>query len=567
LVTTSQLEQLIRGGETLRVEFKGEARRQLSDSEIYEAVVCLANTEGGVLFLGVEDDGRVTGARSRHVASTDPYKLQAAIFNNTEPPVNTRVSVHTVQGQPVVAIEVDAYPEICATKDGKTLRRVQGVRGPECLPFCPHQHQSRRSDLGLHDYSALVVEGAAWDDLDPLEFERVRQTIRRLGGDAALLALDERELAQAMRLVESKGGNLVPNVAGLLLLGREEAIRRSVPTHEVAFQVLDARGDVAVNDFFHGPLLKTLDAVEQRFAARNQEQEVQVELIRLPVPNYAPQAFREAVNNAVLHRDYTRRGATHVQWHSDHLFISNPGGFLEGITLDNLLVHERKPRNPRLTEAARRIGLVETTGRGIDKIYLGQVRYGRPLPDFTQSDREGVRLVLRGGAASLDFAAFVYEQDKGGEPLTLEELLALNHLQHERRIEAVAVGAMTQRGEAYARGVLERLVERGLVEPKGEKRGRVYHLSARLYRKLGKPAAYVRAHGFDPIRQEAMVMGFLKAHGRITRREAADLCGLTPWQARHLLRKLEGRKMIALKGERRGAYYELRQEKNGNEPR
>jgi ATP-dependent DNA helicase RecG len=89
------------------------------------------------------------------------------------------------------------------------------------------------------------------------------------------------------------------------------------------------------------------------------------------VPNYAPQAFREAVNNAVLHRDYTRRGATHVQWHSDHLFISNPGGFLEGITLDNLLVHEPKPRNPRLTEAARRIGLVETTGRGIDKIYLG----------------------------------------------------------------------------------------------------------------------------------------------------------------------------------------------------
>jgi ATP-dependent DNA helicase RecG len=211
LVTTQQVERLIEGGETLRVEFKGEARRPLSDGEIYEAVVCLANSEGGVLLLGVEDDGRLTGARPRHSASTDTYKLQAAIFNNTEPPVNTRVSAHIIHAQPVVAIEVDAYPEICATKDGKTLRRVQGVRGPECLPFYPHQHPSRRSDLGLHDYSALVVEGAAWDDLDPLEFERIRQTIRRLGGDAALLSLDERELAQAMRLVESKSGKLVPS--------------------------------------------------------------------------------------------------------------------------------------------------------------------------------------------------------------------------------------------------------------------------------------------------------------------------------------------------------------------
>lgn len=555
--TTQQIEQLIGGGETLRVEFKGETRRSLSDNEIYEAVVCLANTEGGVLLIGVENDGEVTGACPRHGATTDPMRLQAAIFNNTEPPINTRVSVHTIKNQPVIAVEVDSYPEVCATKDGKTVRRVQGVQGPECLPFYPHQHQSRRSDLGLHDYSAQVVQGATWEDFDPLEFERIRQIIRRLGGDTALLGLGERELAQAMRLVESKGGRLLPTVAGLLLLGREEALRRAVPTHEVAFQVLDARGDVAVNDFFCGPLLKTLEAVEQRFAARNQEREVQVGMIRLPVPNYAPHAFREAVNNAILHRDYTRRGAVHVQWHPDHLFISNPGGFLEGITLDNLLVHEPKPRNPRLTEAARRIGLVETTGRGIDKIYLGQLRYGRPLPDYSQSNREGVRLVLRGGNASLEFAAFVYERDRSGEPLTLEELLVLNRLHHERRIDAVAVGAITQRGEAHARGALERLVERGLIEPKGEKRGRVYHLSAGLYRKLGQPAAYVRAHGFDPIRQEAMVMEFVQAHGRISRKDVADLCGLSEDQASRLLRLLAKQGKLVPKGAGRASHYVL----------
>jgi ATP-dependent DNA helicase RecG len=555
---TTTVEQHIRAGESLRVEFKGEQRAPLSDREIYEVVVCLANTEGGALLIGVEKDGTVTGARPRHGMTTDPYRLQAAIFNNTEPPINTRVSLHTVDGQPVVAIEVDPYPEICATKEGRSLRRVMGVQGPECLPFYPYQHQSRRSDLGLFDYAAQVVEGATWADLDPLEFERLRQTIRRRHGDELLLSLDDRQVAQALQLVESRGQELIPNVAGLLLLGREASLRRFAPTHEVAFQALDARGGVVVNDFFYDPLLKTLDAVEQRFAARNQEQEVQVGLIRLPVPDYASEAFREAVNNAVLHRDYTRRGAAHIQFHPDHLFITNPGGFLEGITLDNLLVHEPKPRNPRLAEAFQRIGLVEKTGRGIDKIYSGQLWYGRPLPDYILSDREGVRLVLRGGAGSLQFAAFVYEQDKAGTPLSLDELLTLNQLQHERRVDAPTVGQLTQRGEAHARSVLERLVERGLVEPRGERRGRVYHLSASLYQRLGTPAGYVRAHGFDPIQQEAMALQYVKTYGRITRGDVMTLCMLTGRQASKLLRRLvdEG-KLVTRGSPPRWVHYEL----------
>jgi ATP-dependent DNA helicase RecG len=554
---TDQIEQSISTGETLRVEFKSEQREPLSDRAIYESVVCLANTEGGVVLIGVENDGRISGARPRHGTSTDPYRLQAAIFNNTEPPINTRVAVHRVQEQPVIAIEVDPYPEICATKDGKSLRRARGVHGPECLPFYPYQHHSRRSDLGLFDYSAQVITGATWSDLDPLEFERLRQTIARRHGDAVLLGLDERELAQALQLVESQAGELVPNVAGLLLLGREAVLQRYVPTHEIAFQVLDAKGGSVVNEFQHEPLLKSLEAIQQRFAARNQEQEVQVGMIRLPVPDYAPDAFREAVNNAVLHRDYTRRGAVYIQFHPDHLSIVNPGGFLEGITLDNLLVHEPKPRNPRLAEAFRRLGLVEKTGRGIDKIYLGQLWYGRPLPDYSLSDREAVRLTVRGGSASLAFAAFVYEEDKAGRSLSLDELLALNQLQYERRMAVPLLGQLTQRGETHARAVLERLVERGLIEPRGEKRGRVYHLSAALYRQLGVPAGYVRTHGFDPIRQEAMVLEYVAAHGRITRRDVAELCSLSDRQAGHLLHRLVVDGKVIMQGTKRGTYYEL----------
>ena len=303
--------------------------------------------------------------------------------------------------------------------------------------------------------------------------------------------------------------------------------------------------------------MKTLEAVEQRFAARNQEQEVQVGLIRLPVPDYSREAFREAVNNAVLHRDYTRRGAVFIQFHPNHLEMANPGGFPEGITLKNLLVHEPKPRNPLLAEAFKRIGLVETTGRGIDKIYLGQLVYGRPIPDYGMSDGEKVRLTLRGGKGSLEFAAFVYEQDRAGTALDLDELLALNHLHHERRISVAALADIAQRGEAQARATLESLVERGLIEAKGEKKSRVYHLSAALYERMGQAAGYVRTHGFSAIRQEAMVMEFVEAHGQISRREASDLCTISSLQAKRLLGKMARDGKLQLRGQRRWAVYTL----------
>ena len=168
-------------------------------------------------------------------------------------------------------------------------------------------------------------------------------------------------------LVKTSDRGLTPNVAGLLLLAGPDVLRRLLPTHSMFFQVLDALGNVVADETpfeSAAPLLRALSEIELRFAARNQEREVAVGLIRLPIPDYAPESFREAVSNTLLHRDFSRMGAVYIQLHPDHLLMTNPGGFPEGITLQNILVHEPKPRNPRLAEAFKRIGLVEQTGRG-----------------------------------------------------------------------------------------------------------------------------------------------------------------------------------------------------------
>lgn len=561
-MTPDDLRRLIADGETLALEFKGEEREPLSDSALVEAVVCLANRRDGDIgwiLVGVEDDGRITGARHRHGVKTDPHRVQALVANRTRPSLSVRAEIVALEGKVVVAVEVPAARSPVCTSDGRYLRRAIGGDGrPACLPMHFHEMQSLQGDRGQLDYSALPVAGSRWEDLDPLEFERFRRFVRESQGrgDAALVDLPDLELAKALGAVQANHTVAAVRVLGLLLFGREEALRRLLPTHEVAFQVLAGR-KVEVNDFFRWPLLRVLDELLARFRARNREEEVLVGMLRVGVPDYPPAAFREAVANALIHRDYTRLGAVHVQWHDDRIEIGNPGGFPEGVRLDNLLVTQPRPRNPLLADAFKRAGVVERTARGIDTIFFEQLRNGRPAPSYGRSNETGVVLVLPGGKANLAFARLVAEESQADRPLTLDGLLLLNHLWLDRRLTTSEAAALIQRPEGEARGRLQRLVESGLAESRGERKGRTWHLSAAAYRRLGDKAAYVRQRGFEPLQQEQMVLQYVEKHGSVSRAEAAGLCQLSPPQAYRLLQRLERQGLLSRSGARgRGVRYE-----------
>ena len=560
-MTPEDLRRLISAGETLRVEFKGEEQRPLSDGDLIEAVVCLANRSDDTpawVLIGVEDDGRLTGARPRHHDRTDPLRLQALISNRTRPSLAVRVEVLTLEGKDVIVIEIPSTRSPVGTADGKYLRRALGGDGrPACVPFHFHEMQALQADRGLLDYSALAIPDARWDDLDPLEFERFRRFVRESQGrgDTSLIGLSDTELAKALGAVQANHTASAVRVLALLLFGREEALRRLLPTHEVAFQVLSGQ-KVEVNDFFCWPLLRVVEEVLGRFRARNREEEILVGMLRIGVPDYPPAAFREGLANALIHRDYTRLGAVHIQWHDDRIEIANPGGFPEGIRLDNLLVTPPRPRNPLLADAFKRAGIVERTARGIDTIFYEQLRNGRPAPSYERSNDTAVVLVLPGGKANLAFAQMVAEESQAGHALGVDELLLLNHLWLERQMTTDEASALIQKPQAEARSSLQRLVEAGLIESRGERKGRTWHLSAATYRRLGERAAYVRQRGFEPIQQEQMVLQYVAKHGSIGRGEVAELCQLNPMQAYRLLKKLERLgKIKRISGSTKGTRY------------
>jgi ATP-dependent DNA helicase RecG len=559
-VTSEKLKQLVKNGESMDVEFKGESKGKIPDDDIVKTVVCMANrpgTESGWILIGVEDNGAITGAHPEHVEGTAPYRLQALIANRTHPPLSVRVHLILVDNVTVIALEVPPTRSPVGTTSGLYLRRtITGKGTPSCIPMQPTDFESLQASRGLLDYSRAVLPTASWDDLDPLEFERFRKCIQdaKTHADQMLRELSDEELAKALGAVEANHEVHGIRVLGLLLFGKEESLRRLLPTHEVAFQVL-AHERVQVNDFFHTPLLRTMDELLQRFRARYQEEEISFGMFRIPVPEYSEPAFREAVANALIHRDYTRLGAVHIQWYPDKIVISNPGGFPEGVRLTNILVTPPRPRNPLLADAFKRAGIVERTGRGVDIIFREQLRNGRPAPSYDQTTETDVVLVLPGGKANLAFVRLVSELNRDYGPLTLDELFLLNTLERERSITTTVASERLQKPESEIRPILERLVEHGLIERSGVGKARRYHLSASTYRRLGLDSAYLRQKDFEPIQQKQLILDYVKEYGKITRSQAAKLCKISPSQATRLLKQLVNEGLLTLHGTRKGSFY------------
>lgn len=544
--------------ESMTVEFKSD-RKRLHDDELVEALACLANSEGGELWLGVEDDGTPTGL---HEAHQNLVGLAGLVAARTSPSLMVAVESLVISDVRVARITVPKSTSEVATTAGVYLRRRLKPDGkPECAPMLPHERASRASRFGLNDVSAQAVAGATLADLDPLERERLRQAIQQYGGDRVLLELDDEEMDGALGFTtRDAAGQRAPTLAGLLVIGRETALRERVPTHEFAFQVL-ARDAVKFNEFRRFPLLKALEWLETNFRPYNPENEIQIGLFRVPVPKVDMGAFREAVANALVHRDYHHLGAVHVRLDDHGLTISNPGGLVEGVTLDNLLTTEPRPRNRALADAMKRIGIVERSGRGVDKIYRGMLRFGRPEPDYSRTDSNNVVLQLATVDADETFLKLVVEQEgrQNGE-LPIDSLIALGALREHKRLGTDELARHIQRDQAQAKRTLERLVEIGLVEAHGNTRSRSYTLSADVYRVTGDKLAYTRQMGFAAIQHPEMVLNYARQHKRIRRSEVMELCHLSTGQAAKLLTRLKGEGRLVQHGIRRGAFYTLGKE-------
>jgi len=509
--------------ETLWLDFKPWQGPKEDMKVAVEYAVAFANAEGGVIVFGVADRTRGRAAAIHGATGYDLDTWRRGIFDSVRPHMSVGVEELPVpEGTGkllLVRVPKGADPPY-GTAQGLYKRRV----GKNNMPMDAQEFLRGRVSTGAVDWSGQPAEGVEVNDLDPVEIARARNVARRLKPESDLSKLSDQEVLVGLGAVR---GDRVTHT-GLLLFGREDVLAQRCPQHLVQYTYQTSETDVARNDLYRFGLLSALDRIEQAFTGpTNPEQELSVGLYKLRIPAFPIDVVREAVLNAVTHRDYGDPGKVLIRHTPKELIVTSPGGFLAGITPQNILRHEAIPRNPMLALAFVKLGLVESTGVGRKRIFIPMLSYGERVPVY---ETDGLRVVLRifDGTFDARMAALVVQWRQEGREVDLDGLLVLSFLASNAFIDTASAADLLQLPRESARTVLDQLAQpkSGILERRGRTKAATYHLTKSVTKDLLGKAAYTKTRGLDPIRYAELVRTFVADHGAITPRECRELLGL-----------------------------------------
>lgn len=485
--------------------------------------VAFANQRGGDHIFGIAPSGHITGCPGAMLA-----RWAQEIFARTRPGIVTDVwSYPTPQGV-LVVVSTPEDSVLHASSDGVRLRRS----GRENLPITPDQDEALLGLRGELDFTNRVLPGTSLRELDPIQVMYLREVLRRKNDQSELLELSDEELLGSLGLLGAEGQ---PRVAALLLLGTKTTLKLRLPQTEVVYLHKNEQDEADVQEALTLPLLHALSRVQDLIEARNRFTVIKQGLFHFQVKDYDEDVCREALVNALVHRDYARRdGTVQVIHRSDRLEISNPGGLIGGVSPDNILYHPPRHRNRRLTEVLQQLGLMERAGMGVNRLYRQLLRKGKGVPEYEVTS-ESVRLTLEGGNIDENFARFISDEESRGHLFGLDMLILLSTLKRVRIVERATAARLCQRTERQISTTLGKMVDLGYLERVGAGRGTTYRLTSRVHQALGSSMAYFKDRGLSLRRQRALVLEVVEELGSMTLEECQELCAQSPEEAKRLL--------------------------------
>jgi ATP-dependent DNA helicase RecG len=528
------LNEWIAKPEAERLEFK-EAKNNFHVERLAKYCAALSNEGGGTIILGVTD------RRPRRVVGTaafeEPGRTVAGLCDRLRIRV-TADEIHHPDGR-VLAFHAPPRPI------GMPIQ-FEGIywgrAGDELRPLTADELRRVFDEAGP-DFSAELNRSATLADLDPALIERFREMWIRKSGNDTLLGLTSHQLLEDAELV--RDGHVTN--AALILVGRSKGLGQHLAQAEVIFEYRSSDASVPFQQRleFRRGFIGYLDELWQAISLRNDVLHYQQGFFSYEIPVLNESVVREAILNAIAHRDYRLGGSIFVRQYPRRLEVTSPGGFPSGITANNLLWRQL-PRNRRIAEACAKCGLVERSGQGANRMYEESIKEGKPQPSFAGTDDFQVVLTLKGEIQNPDFLRFI--EKIGRERLssfTTEDLLVLDSIQREETIhEALKERLAHLAGE----GIIERVGGRG--------RGGRFILSRSLYSFIGKRGVYTRARGLDRETNKALLLRHIDqnaSEGSIYQ----DLQQVLPTQSRNqiqrLLQELKSEQRVRVIGTRRYA--------------
>jgi len=532
----SALNEWVRGKEGENLEFKS-ARTNFHFDELTKYCVAIANEGGGKIILGVTD------ARPRQVvgskAFTQPERTRKGLceriplgidFEEIDHPGCTsgsRVLIFMVPSRPVgMAIQYDGH---------------RWVRKEDSLVEMSDDRLREIYAESGHDFSADICRGVSLSDLDA-------DAIRNFRERWIAKAKKAEDQEQASRVQSLDDAQLLEDVeaivdgqvtyAGLILFGTNRALTRHLAAAEIVFEYRssDASGPAQDRKEYRRGFFGCYDELWQQINLRNDKQDFQEGLFVTPISTFNERPVREAILNAVSHRNYQLGGSIFIRQYPRRLEIDSPGGFPVGITLENIL-DRQNPRNRRIAEILTRCGLVERSGQGMNLIYEDLIKQSKAAPDFSRTDQYQVGLTMFGTVEDPAFVRFVERISK--------ETTAFFHT-HDWLLMVAA-----SRGEKLpkeSQGRINHLIDRGIIE---RGKGKTYMLSRKFYEFVGKAADYTRRKGLDREHNLALLKKHIDesgATGASLDELAQVLPSLPKHEVRNLLRALKGKEQAKPQG-------------------
>ena len=262
--------------------------------------------------------------------------------------------------------------------------------------------------------------------------------------------------------------------AAVILFGTPATVRREVPTSQISYiYSSDKSMQTSSNhreDFQIG-VWGTIEQLWSEINSRNQDQIYQHKFSEFRIPSFNEASIREAIANAICHRDYNMPGAVFVTQYSSSIEISSPGGFIEGVTVPNFM-RDSKPRNDLLAQAFQHAGKVDRAGYGIVKMFERAMQEIKPLPDYSNSDAGRVRLELYGELVHTKLAEHIrHSANMAGYELSLEQYQALCYIAFGERIADQSI-----------KKARKKLLKDGIIKSSGTGMSTSYSLAVESYR-------------------------------------------------------------------------------------
>jgi len=355
-----------------------------------------------------------------------------------------------------------------------------------------------------NDYSAEILDlGIEALDSDAIDVVRSMYKNKNSGNVLVEKITDSQFLGDLGLLKKDKINN-----CALLLLGKESVIRDFIPNAEIIFEYRNNPDEIKYVDRLNlrKPLILSLKELWEKINIRNYTIQLSEGLIRRNISAFNEDVMREAILNAVVHRDYKLPASIFILQDPSQIVFKNPGGFLAGITPDNIY-KKSEWRNRRLAETLEKVGLVERSGQGADLIFEKTIKEGKGIPNYSESSELEVLLKLSATVKDMEFISYLEKIIAQKQiHLTIDELILLE------KIKDQCAGKINKEQ-------VKKFLDTGIVSFIGVGRGTRYLLSKNYYKDRGLLGKYTKIAGLGRDKIKEMILKHIKENGKGSSKE------------------------------------------------